>query len=317
MTRILITGGTGSLGRELSLTLLAQGHQVTILSRDPHRQAALRNDPLFKQAKFILTDICEYAGVARACEGQDVIVHTAALKTLSIGEQAPAEFVRVNVNGTYIVGEAAIALGIKKCLFISSDKSPSSSSAYGTTKRLAECLWLANDERRGCRFSCVRYGNVADSAGAVWGIWRDLVAKSVPITVREPEPTRFLLRKKDAVQLVLWALAEMKGGEILIPANLPAFSLWDLARELQPEAVWVREPLGQGEKQHEILVAPEEGVRRLNEHFWMVAHGHEPPDRDAFCSRTAPQMTGREVVERLTMPSPKVDEGKGEGWNAI
>ena len=312
MSRILITGGTGSLGRELSLTLLAQGHQVTILSRDPHKQAALRNNPLFKQAKFVLTDICEYPDVVRACEDQDVIVHTAADKILQMGETDPREVIRVNVNGTETVAEAAIHQGIKKCLFISSDKSPNSSNAYGATKRLGEAIWLSCDRVYRHAFTALRYGNVCDSAGAVWGIWRDLAAKGLPLTVREPEPTRFFLRKKDAVQLVLWALDEMKGGEILIPANLPAFSLWDLARELQPEATWIREPLGQGEKQHEVLVATEEGVRRLNDHFWTVAHGFEPPDRRIFCSATAPQMTGREVVERLTMPAPKVYIEKGE-----
>jgi UDP-N-acetylglucosamine 4,6-dehydratase/5-epimerase len=302
---IAITGGTGSLGFELTKRLLEQGKYVTVISRDAHKQAAMMGRLKSNSVNYVLCDICSKDAIARALDGHDTVIHTAALKRIERGISDVAEYTRVNVYGTETVANAASSVGVDKALFISTDKCAAPLQVYGKTKAIAESIWLSNDSATSS-FSAVRYGNVMDSNGGVWQIWNQLLAEGKPIMVRVPEPTRFFMTLQDAVDLVMTALDNMIGGEIIVPSYLPAFSMFDLARyACADDSKWITMPLLPGEKQHEILVAPGEFVSRVGDSSISVIL-QSTGDRqfstiDEFDSeRTTNRLSAKEVVWRLT-----------------
>lgn len=296
---ILITGGTGSLGSELVKVFTTQGHAVTVLSRDPHKQAKLLAE--YPQVNAILGDVRDYTRVLFAMQGQQKVVHAAANKRVDLGETNPEEYFSVNVEGTQNVARAAIACGVRQALLIATDKACCATTLYGVTKHLATGVWLSK-LNSGVEFCALRYGNVVNSNGSVWQVWQERVAGGLPLVVREPEPTRFFMCKTEAVALVLNVLLHIRNGGIFVPGNTPAFSLWDLARELQPESRWCRELLGPGEKQHEVLVAPTEYIEQITEDLWCIDPKrakavHSIPAQ--FYSETAPRLDAKEVIRRL------------------
>jgi UDP-N-acetylglucosamine 4,6-dehydratase len=305
MTKALISGGTGSLGVALVPVFLQQNYEVTILSRDFHKQEKLLAQ--HPSVHTILADICDRDAMLRACEGQDIVVHAAAIKAVNRGDTDARTYYRVNILGTMNVAEACRLNGVAKALFIGSDKQVMPTNFYGMTKSVGSCLWLAEQSPYSpTKFSCVRYGNVVQSNGSVWHVWQDRIAKGLPLIVREPEPTRFFLSLADAVKIVTDALRVMNGGEVFVPSYVPSFSLWDLARKLQPESQWQKEPLGATEKQHEILVAPTEFVEPIfgqNTDLWRVLPRVSPKVQqtmDMFCSATPSlRLTADEVIKRL------------------
>ena len=300
--RILITGGTGSLGSAL-VHQYAASASLTILSKDIHHQAALRK--LYPHLRYVLADICDAAAVTHACLGQDVVIHTAALKRVELGEAHPAEYARVNIQGTLNVAEAAQACGVPRCLMISTDKAVEAVNHYGKTKAVAEGLWLNHDTTGSdtrSNFSVLRYGNVLSSQGSVWHYWQALLQQGKRIPVRTPEPTRFLLTMDQALALIADALDQManRRGTIYLPAALPAFSVHDLARTFCPPPQWQLLPLERGEKQHEVLLAAYERARPVSDLLYAVdGEGELTMDRAAFCSRSAPRLTGKDVMDLM------------------
>ena len=270
--RILITGGTGSLGSVLVKEWTKQGHELTVLSRNPHRQAALAKD--FPDVRFVLTDICNYPDVWRACAGQDWCIHTAALKQVDVGEYHPGEFIRVNVQGTIDLTQAwAVThptIGKSHILGISSDKATAPINSYGRTKGLMEAVI------RKVGGSCVRYGNVVESAGSFYQIWKINADKYGVIQVRIPEPTRFLLTLSDAVAIVEDAMRLVEGGDegIYVPHNLRAFSLHDVAK-------WFAKKYS-CEIEYELLLPYEKVNERL------VADGELPVSVSPILSKIVP-----------------------------
>lgn len=303
MTNVLITGGTGSLGSRLIPTFLAEGYFVTIVSRDPHKQAI--QQAKHPEVKYILADVRDRETMLRACENQDIVVHAAALKRLERGDTDTREYHSVNVGGTLNVAEACRITGVEKAIFISSDKSVESVNLYGMTKAIAERIWLAeNTTYRATKFSALRYGNVVESNGSVWHIWQRRIEQDLPLIVRKPEPTRFFLSLADAVNYVQFTIAHMLGGEIFVPARVKAFSLWELAREMQNQDQWEYAPLLPTEKQHEILVAHTEYVEPVedNDLMWRIWPSKTPTIYETapmFNSLEARRMTGKEVIARL------------------
>ncbi len=184
-------------------------------------------------------------------EGVEEVIHAAALKRIEVGRYNPGEMQKTNVFGTQNVIDAAKRCGVKKALFVSSDKAFEPVSPYGQTKALAESLFLSGNTvyPRGPRFSVVRYGNVWNSTGSVLPTWRGYIsqgARQLPVT--DPECTRFFMRVDEAVKLVLETLDEMKGGEVNVP-TLPAYRVGDLV-----EALWCEKRvvgLPDHEKMHE------------------------------------------------------------------
>lgn len=234
MTSILITGGTGTFGQAFTEYLLRNTSisRICIYSRGEHAQAAMRdkfdND---SRLRFFIGDVRDVDRLKRAMHGAQIVVHAAALKRIEVGAYNPDEMVKTNVLGTMNVIEAAIASYVNKVIGLSSDKAYQPISPYGQSKALGESLLLAaNDMHAGkTKFAAVRYGNIWCANGSVVPRWYRQVLDDKEITITDSACTRFFMTVDQAVQLV-WDTAEtMKGGELVIPESLPAYSLGALA----------------------------------------------------------------------------------------
>lgn len=258
MRSILVTGGSGFFGRGFVRTALEQGaERICIFSRGEYQQHLMRqefdNDP---RLRFFIGDVRDKARLIRAMGGVDLVVHAAALKRVEVGQYNPSEMVLTNVFGAMNVIEAAETTGVSKVVALSSDKAFQPANAYGTSKAMAENLFLAANDTvgaKGPRFAVTRYGNVAGSTGSVIPTWRALKAAGKPIVMRDPQMTRFWMSLQQAVDLVVRTAETMEGGELAVP-KLPAYELADLfiAMDLDSRELIV-EPPGEGEKKHESL----------------------------------------------------------------
>jgi UDP-N-acetylglucosamine 4,6-dehydratase len=249
---LLITGGTGTIGRALAASALRRGFdRICILSRDEFKQAQMAAELADSRMRYFLGDIRERDRLRRALEGVDFVIHAAALKRVEAGEYNPGEFAKTNVMGALNLIEAAHDAGVKRVVGISTDKALNPTNAYGASKLMMERILLAANNTRGLNgpyFSVTRFGNVAGSRGSVIQTWRDLISagvKSLPVTDRRC--TRYWLSQADAVSIV-WAALEIMPVEPLVP-TLPAFLVSDLAEALQMP--WNETGLRAGESLHE------------------------------------------------------------------
>lgn len=239
--RVAITGGSGFLGSELIRRLTHDGaDRIVTLTRDEHRLAALQHTfgwhPGFR-VQF--GDVREIGSLIRGFRGCECIIHAAALKVVRSNPGEAAEMLATNILGTQNVIEAARQAGCAKLIFVSSDKAVhAEDQPYGISKAMAERLVVsANAETfaRGLRLGCVRYGNVIGSTGSVSAKWIAQHAAGRPLTVSNREMSRFWITLRQAVDHVLAALANLRGGEIVVP-NLPAAPITTLARAIAGEA---------------------------------------------------------------------------------
>lgn len=278
MTSYLITGGTGSFGRAFVKRILdtnASG-RICIYSRGEHTQAQMRadlNDDT--RCRWFIGDVRDSNRLRRAMHGVDVVVHAAALKRIEVGFYNPTEMVRTNVDGAINVIEAAQDAGVKKVVALSTDKAFQPCSPYGASKALAEAIFLAANNTTGAsgpRFAVCRYGNVWASAGSIVPKWRDLLANGAcKVPVSSPDCTRFFMTLEQAVDLVSTTVANMNGGELMIP-DLPAYRVGDLARAFGVEMDI--KGLPDWEKQHESMdesrcsaFARRMGIAELRKHL--------------------------------------------------
>lgn len=255
---ILITGGTGSFGSAFAEFLLTATHEsIRIFSRDEHKQEAMmRRLAPCPNIEFILGDVRDVRRLLQAADGATAIVHAAALKTVPAGERHASEIVATNITGTQNVIQAAIACGVPRTIFISSDKAVAPINAYGKSKAMAESLITQANAGARVRFASVRGGNVWGSAGSVVERWRAQKARGEEIEITaNPGTTRFHLCMPEWTRFVRRALEEMQGGEIFVP-KVAAWALADLARAFGV-AVNVSPPRS-GDKLHETLVSHDE-----------------------------------------------------------
>jgi len=292
---ILIIGGTGSLGSELTRFYHRMGWKVTVFSRDGHKQQALNSE--LPDVKFVLGDICDKDAMRFALEGQQYVVNAAAQKIVSQGEVFVDEFLRVNTLGALNVAKLCYEMDIFNVLQISSDKAVEAVNLYGKTKSISEDLF------RSYGFASLRYGNVVNSRSSFWSIWKDQIARGETITVRTPYPTRFILTIKDAVELVDEALSLVNtldistGGYLFVPHSLKAFSVDDVARALGITD-WIEKPLMSGEKVHEKLVADYETGYRISDLLMDInKEGVGNLKHKDFCSETAERISGEQFLE--------------------
>jgi UDP-N-acetylglucosamine 4,6-dehydratase/5-epimerase len=267
MQSILITGVTGTLGRALARACLAdpRWHRVIGFSRDEVKQSELSAEfGSYDPFRLFLGDVRDGDRLAMAFRGVDIVVHAAALKRIDSGTYNPTEMVVTNVFGTMNVINAAIHAGVKRVVFVSSDKAVAAKNLYGKTKGAAEDLAVhANTYGfpSGTLVSAVRYGNVLGSRGSVIHIWRRQAAAGQPLTLTDGRMTRFVMTIEQAVGLVFFALERMFGGEVFVPI-LNAATMLSLA-----EAVAPGHPVAEvglrpgGEKLAEALLNDEEPSR--------------------------------------------------------
>ncbi len=267
--RVLITGGTGTLGSALVRRLWQASQdgggpaRVRVLSRDEHRQAEMieqyRAWPVFDA---FIGDVRDTKRVLMACHGITVVVHAAALKRVDVVAYNPSEAMETNIIGTRNVLEAAMLAGVERVVVVSSDKAVAPATSYGASKYYAEALavdWNTYGWPRGMRSAAVRYGNVLGSRGSVIERWMSERAAGVPLTVVNPDATRFWMTVDDAVDSVLWALAAMVCGEVFVP-DMRSCLVGQLAAALAPGMPW-QAGEGRDEKQHEVMVSAAEEVR--------------------------------------------------------
>lgn len=261
--RVLVTGGTGSLGRAIIKHLLPTAERLVCLSTDEFKQAMFKEQVGVQPTlRFLIGNVRDKDRLIRAFHHIDLVIHTAALKWISDGVYNIDEIVKTNVVGTMNVIEAAIEAGVGKVLLISSDKGCHAANAYGASKFMAEQYAVQANSfafPRGTLVSCVRYGNVMWSRGSVMHRFRAAWQQHRPLWVTHADMSRFGIRMSEAVEFVMWASSQMRGGEIFVP-DLPSFKVTDCAAAVAnavPTAVGLRPG---GEKLHEMLVTEEESL---------------------------------------------------------
>jgi len=231
--RVLVTGGTGSIGSEIVRQLL-EFHPavVRVLSRNEHNQyLAQERWKNHRNLRFLIGDIRDKERLNRACEDIDIIFHSAALKHVPACEYNPFEAVKTNVLGTQNLIEVALDKEVDKVIAINTDKSVSPINTMGATKLLAEKLIIAANLYKGShrtRFASVRFGNVIGSAGSVFPLFLRQIRSGGPVTITHPDMERFIMTVPQAVRLTLRAGTEAAGGEVFI-LKMPAAKITDLA----------------------------------------------------------------------------------------
>lgn len=270
---IIVTGGTGSIGSEIVRRILPYNPKVVrIFSRDETKQFELQQElGICENVRFLIGDVRDKDRLTRAFEDIDIIFHVAAMKHVPACEYNPFEAVKTNVVGTQNVIDAAIDNEVEKVIAISTDKAASPINTMGATKLLAEKLIIDANFYKGHRktvFSCVRFGNVMGSRGSVIPLFEKQIKNGGPVTVTDPEMTRFMMTIPQAVDIVFKATKIARGGEIFI-FKMPVVKLGDLAQVMienlapkygyKPESIQVNNiGIRNGEKMYEHLMNEEE-----------------------------------------------------------
>lgn len=258
---ILITGGTGSLGKALTKTILAKWPQVNrlvIFSRDEQKQFEMAQEyPVhkFPQIRFFIGDVRDEDRLTRAFHGIDYVIHAAAMKHVHIAEYNPMECVKTNINGAENVINASLNTSVQHVVALSTDKAAAPINLYGATKLASDKLFVAANNIRGnnpIKFSVVRYGNVMGSNGSVIPFFLKKKKEGVlPITAETM--TRFNISLDGGVAMVLHALETAWGGEIFVP-KLPSYRIMDIAKAIGPDCEHKVIGIRPGEKIHEEMI---------------------------------------------------------------
>ena len=264
--KILITGGTGSLGTALTKRLLkTEVDVIRIFSRDEWKQTQMQssfNDN--KRLRFFIGDVRDKNRLSRALEGIDIVIHAAALKHVHVAEYNPFEAVKTNVYGAANLIEACLDANVKTVIAIGTDKAVSPFNTYGATKFLMERLFISANFYKGnhdIEFACVRYGNVLGSRGSIVPLFVDQITNGKKITITDPTMTRFNITMDQALDLIMRAIKYNVGGIVLIP-KLKAYRVEDMKNAitelLHAENEVKRIPVRPGEKYHESLISIDE-----------------------------------------------------------
>jgi len=258
---ILITGGTGSLGKAITKTIFRNWplvRRIVIFSRDEQKQFHMAQDypeKDFPAIRFFIGDVRDYERLKRAFRSIDYVIHAAAMKHVPIAEYNPMECVKTNINGAENVINAALDTDIKHIVALSTDKASAPINLYGATKLASDKLFIAANNIRGAnpiKFSVVRYGNVMGSNGSVIPFFLKEMKKGVlPIT--DPKMTRFNISLDGGVEMVLNALGTAWGGELFVP-KIPSYKITDVAKAIGPECELKIVGIRPGEKIHEEMI---------------------------------------------------------------
>ena len=258
---ILITGGTGSFGKAFIAEVLARFPQVerlVVFSRDELKQWELQqhySEDRFPQLRFFLGDVRDRDRLKRALEGIDTVVHAAALKQVPAAEYNPIEFINTNVLGGENVVQACLDTDVRSVVALSTDNAAAPINLYGATKLCSDKLFIAANNirgRRDLRFSVVRYGNVMGSRGSVIPFFLDR-ARSGVLPITDPAMTRFNISLREGVEMVLWAVENALGGEVLVP-KIPSYRIADVAEAIGPGCKKPVVGIRPGEKIHEEMI---------------------------------------------------------------
>jgi len=265
---ILLTGATGSFGNAFveRVTRCWPDAVVRVYSRDELKQWEMRARFGDEQVRYLIGDVRDRARMTRAVDGADIVIHAAAMKQVPACEYNPFEAVRTNVLGAQHVVDAAIDAHAHKVVALSTDKAVNPVNLYGATKLCAEKIFVQGNAyaaQRQTRLACVRYGNVVGSRGSVVPVFREQLARDGRLTITDERMTRFWITLPQAVDLVLYALDNMEGGEVFIP-KIPSMRVTDLAEAIAPGAPRDVVGIRPGEKLHELLITSDEARHTID-----------------------------------------------------
>jgi FlaA1/EpsC-like NDP-sugar epimerase len=341
--RVLVTGGVGSIGAEITRQLVREG-AATVRVIDNNESGLFDLEQIYRdhaQVECICCDVSDEHEMMRVLAGMDFCFHAAALKHVPSCERSPFSAVNVNIDGVENVIRAAMATGVQRVLFTSSDKAVNPTNVMGTSKLMGERLMTAanflQDGRAGQTvFASTRFGNVAGSRGSVVPLFCNQIARGGPVTITDPRMTRFIMSTEQAVELVIESMFLAKGGEVFV-TKMPVIRIVDLATTLielvapvhgrHPKDVPIRY-IGKrpGEKLWEELSTEEESHRILEgERYLVILPALRALLRDAESHYTYPglalqpsdaiyhsehesKMTKEEIVEFLLAPGVLPDE---------
>ncbi|MFG1497966.1 UDP-N-acetylglucosamine 4,6-dehydratase (inverting) [Saccharospirillum sp. HFRX-1] len=265
---IVITGGTGSFGKQFVRTILSRFRpkRLVIFSRDELKQYEMQQEFNAPCMRYFIGDVRDKERVMQAFKGVDFVIHAAALKHVPVAEYNPTECIRTNINGAENVIRAAIENRVQKVIALSTDKAANPINLYGATKLASDKLFVAANNMVGSdvpRFAVVRYGNVVGSRGSVVPFFKRLIAEGkteLPIT--DAEMTRFWITLQQGVDLVMSGFERMYGGEIFVP-KIPSVRITDLAAAVAPDVPHKIVGIRPGEKLHEQMIPRDDSYRTL------------------------------------------------------
>ncbi len=268
---ILITGGTGSFGKAFVRTVLQQYpgvKRLVVYSRDELKQFEMAQEfPTsdFPAMRYFIGDVRDENRLRRALQRVDIVIHAAALKQVPAAEYNPFECIKTNILGAQNLVEASLDCGVKRVVALSTDKAAAPINLYGATKLCSDKLFVAANNIRGSRdlrLSVVRYGNVMGSRGSVIPFFQDRVKTGVlPIT--DPTMTRFNISLQEGVDMVLWAIRNAWGGEVLVP-KIPSYRITDVAEAIGPKCQHPVIGIRPGEKIHEEMITSSDSTHTVD-----------------------------------------------------
>ena len=302
---ILITGGTGSFGKRFVQTILErfQPKKLIVYSRDELKQFEMQqylSGERSNKLRYFIGDVRDLPRLRTAMEGVDIVIHAAALKQVPAAEYNPFEAVKTNVIGGQNVIDAALSVGAKKVIALSTDKAAAPINLYGATKLCSDKLFVAANNYRGSKeikFSVVRYGNVMGSRGSVIPFFLER-QKSGVLPITDSRMTRFNITLQQGVDFVLHCLERMWGGELFVP-KIPSYRITDVGMAVAPECRQEVMGIRPGEKLHEEMITSTDALNTIEFPDYYVILPAAPPNWNIE----------RFLNESNSHPGKKVDEG--------
>ena len=259
---LLITGGTGSLGKALTTHILSKYpeiRRIIIFSRDEQKQFVMAQEfPVasFPQIRFFIGDVRDKERLTRAFRGVDYVIHAAAMKHVHLAEYNPEECIKTNIGGAQNVVDACFQTNVERVVALSTDKACAPINLYGATKLTSDKLFVAANNIKGdspIRFSVVRYGNVMGSNGSVIPFFINNKANGLALPITDPKMTRFNISLQAGVDMVMHAMEHAWGGEIFVP-KIPSYRILDVAEAIGPNCEKPVVGIRPGEKVHEEMI---------------------------------------------------------------
>ena len=314
---ILITGGTGSFGKAFLNFLLSKNtsiRKIIIFSRDEYKQSKIKEefgDKYNDIIRFFIGDVRDSQRLKSALTGVDILIHAAALKQVPAAEYNPMEFIKTNVIGSQNIVESSLEANVKKVILLSTDKASSPINLYGATKLCADKLFISANNIKGNKdivFCVVRYGNVMGSRGSVVNIFEDQIKKFGKVYLTHPDMTRFNILMQDAIKLVLWAIENSIGGELIVP-KLHSFYVKDLANIISNNKYEIS-GVRPGEKIHEEMISESDSRNTydLGDKYIIIPdylkksynnRGNMVPDSFSYNSKSNNKFLTKEELENI------------------
>lgn len=313
---VLITGGTGSLGKALTVKILQKYPEIKrliIFSRDEQKQYQMAQEyptNKYPQLRFFIGDVRDFQRVKRALREVDFVIHAAAMKHVPIAEYNPMECVKTNILGAENIINACLETKVSRVVALSTDKAAAPINLYGATKLASDKLFVAANNITGSnpiKFSVVRYGNVMGSNGSVIPFFLDKKKEGVlPIT--DPEMTRFNISLEGGVEMVMHALEHAWGGEIFVP-KIPSYKITDVAEAIGPECEKPVVGIRPGEKIHEEMITSSDSYYTydVGKYYTLLPATHKWKLENFL----------EEFKAKKVTPGFEYNSGKNEDWETV